>query len=552
MSAALETLIERYLAEMVEDSPIAGTYLGLHEHDDRLGDFRVDALDEENARRGRLLADLEALPLGDASVDARIDAVVLRTALRGAILWYEDLREYRARPATYVRAALSGCHLLLARDYAPLPDRARSLLSRLKQVPGVLEAMAENIEDPPAVFVQVGVEAARGGIAFLEGVIPGVVEKVPALRSDIERASAAAAESLEGAARHLETIGEDAGTTFAVGKERYEWMLRELHLLDFDSDGLCAMGRSVLAETKREMEEVAREIDPDREWRDILDDLKRDHPTKDALRERYASEMRRARDFVRENDLVTIPAAEVLEVVDTPVFLRMILPYAAYMPAGPFEDEQRGLFYVTPVNEALTAEEQERQLRGHAVHTIPVIALHEGYPGHHLQITRANAGAHLIRKLTWSAPFGEGWALYCEEMMRDAGFYTEAEARLFQLKECLWRAARVVVDVGLQCGEMTIDDAVEFMVKEAMLERVNATAEVKRYAGNPTQPSSYMIGKRAILDIRRRVEARAGGAFDLKRFHDALLDLGNVQPRLAEIALDLRSEDELEGSSVRM
>jgi uncharacterized protein (DUF885 family) len=400
--------------------------------------------------------------------------------------------------------------------------------------------MRENIRECPAVFATVGAEIARGGVGFTGAVVPGIGEAVPELKDDLAKAGAAASEAFESAADYLEGLGEGSEVPFSVGRERYEWLLREYHMLEMDSEALRETGRRILSQTGVAMEEVAREIDADRTAREIVAELKADHPTAEGLRQHYESEMARARRFVLERDLVTVPDGERLEVIDTPVFLRKILPYAAYHPAGPFEARQRGLFYVTPVDEGLSPEDQERQLRGHSVHTIPVIALHEAYPGHHLQLVRSNQAVREVRRLLWNNVFIEGWALYCEEMMKDAGFYPDAKARLGQLRETLWRAARVVVDVGLQLGEMSVDDAVEFMIAEVGLERVNATAEVKRYTANPTQPSSYLVGKLAILSIRERYEARAGSTFDLKTFHDELLDMGSIQPALVEAELGFR------------
>jgi uncharacterized protein (DUF885 family) len=123
--------------------------------------------------------------------------------------------------------------------------------------------------------------------------------------------------------------------------------------------------------------------------------------------------------------------------------------------------------------------------------------------------------------------------------MKDVGFLDDPGSRLFQLKDMLWRAARVVVDVGLQTGGMSIEAAIGFLVDEAALERVNATAEVMRYTATPTQPSSYLVGKLEIMEIRRRYEERLGARFDLKTFHDTLLDVGSVPPRLARVALGI-------------
>jgi len=540
MSAAFDSIAERYVNMILADYPVTATFLGVHDHDDELGEFGPDAQDTKNEHKRSLLRDLEALPLEGEPLEVRVDAAALRASLRRSVFEHEELRTHERSPGGYVGTALSGCNELILGDFAPLPERARSLLGRLRQVPEVLSAMRENVTKPPSVFATVGAEIARGGVGFARSVVPGVGEEVPELSADLVRAGDAAAEAFEAAADYLEGLAEGTDVPFHIGRERYEWLLREYHMLDMDSGALRALGERMLSETRAGMEIVAREIDAGKTAHDVVERLKDDHPSASELKDRYTSEMARARDFVLANDLVTVPDGEELEVIDTPVFFRKLLPYAAYHPAGPLENKQRGLFYVTPVDESLSPEDQEKQLRGHSVHTIPVIALHEAYPGHHLQLVRSNQCERRIRQFLWNNVFIEGWALYCEEMMKDAGFYSDASTRLGQLKETLWRAARVVVDVGLQLGEMSVDDAIEFMMSEVGLERVNATAEVKRYTGNPTQPSSYLVGKLAILSIRERYEARAGAAFDLKTFHNDLMNMGSIQPALVEVSLGFR------------
>lgn len=166
------------------------------------------------------------------------------------------------------------------------------------------------------------------------------------------------------------------------------------------------------------------------------------------------------------------------------------------------------------------------------MYAIPMIALHEGYPGHHVQLTRAMDSEHPLRKQVMNNSFLEGWALYCEQMMYEQGFYTDPRVRLFQVKDMLWRAWRVIIDVGMHTAGMTFDEAVRLLVDKARLEEENAVAEVKRYAMSPTQPMSYVIGKLLILDLRRRYKENVGPAFDLKDFHDRLLSYGTIPPTL--------------------
>ncbi len=543
MSKAFDAFVERYLEIKTADAPTFGTFLGLHDRDGELGDFSLDAIEEEHGHDRTLLAELEAMDLDGEPMEVRVDAAVLASTLRTEIFRHEVLRTHERVPNMYVGAALGGCNLLIMKEFAPIEERAVSLLSRVRQIPGVLDCMRRNLKDVPTVFAGVAADYAAGGVAFMQSIVDDVAPVAPDVSDELVAACGEASSAFERAAGELRALGERSEEPFAVGREAYEWLLRTTHLLDLDSDELAEFGREAMRETRARMEETAARIDPDRTVEELLDELKLAHPAKGELRETYASEMARARDFVREHDLVTVPESEELHVVDTPVFARSVLPYAAYMPPGPFEKRQQGHFYVTPADDTKTEEEQEKQLRGHSLHTIPVVALHEGYPGHHLQLVRANATDRMARRLTWNTVFVEGWALYCEEMMKDAGFCPDPRTQLGQLKETLWRSARIVVDTSIQRGEMTLEDGIDFMVREVKLERVNATAEVRRYATAPTQPSSYMLGKRAILGIRRSFEKEAGEAFDLKGFHDRLLDLGSIQPSLAEASLGLRELD---------
>jgi hypothetical protein len=539
MQGTIDRLTDRYLETIIEDHPVGATSLGFHSRDGELGTFTLDAFEERADHARALLREFERAPLDSEPLDVAIDAEVLSISLRHAVRRHERLRPHERSPSVYIGAALSGLNLLVLRDFAPLPERARSLLSRIGQVREVLDCCARNMRDAPGVFLRIGAEQARGGAAFVQAVVPDVARRVPLLGSDLRAAAEDAADAFEGVGRWLADREGEEGPSFAVGKEYFEWLLREVHLLDLDSDGLSELGLRTIGETKAAMARVAAEVDPNEDWRDVVERLKAEHPDAAGLRDRYRSEMERARRFVIERDLVTVPDGERLDVIDTPVFARTLLPYAAYMPAGPFEARQQGFFWVTPVDTGLAEADRERQLRGHGLRSIPLIALHEGYPGHHLQLVRANAGRRKARKLAWNTVFIEGWALYCEEMMKDVGFLDDPGSRLFQLKQMLWRAARVVVDVGLQTAKMSIDDAVRFMVEEAGLERINAEAEVKRYTANPSQPSSYLVGKLELMETRRLYEDRRGSGFDLKQFHDALLDVGSVPPRLARRALGI-------------
>jgi uncharacterized protein (DUF885 family) len=225
--------------------------------------------------------------------------------------------------------------------------------------------------------------------------------------------------------------------------------------------------------------------------------------------------------------------------VPTPSFLAPVIPFAAYEPPPIYLAGQHARFYVTVPNASLPPETVAQQRRGHGVHGIPAIVTHEAYPGHHLQFLTARRLTSEVRRHLWTPVMVEGWALYGEQLMAEAGYYATPEARLFQLVNLLWRAVRIVLDVGLHTRGMTPAEAVQYMVDHLPIERRSAEAEVRRYCAYPTYQLCYAVGRRELLDLRDAYRARAGAGFSLRRFHDELLAYGGLPVALARWGMDL-------------
>ncbi len=226
----------------------------------------------------------------------------------------------------------------------------------------------------------------------------------------------------------------------------------------------------------------------------------------------YREEIDRAHNFVLEHDLVTMPEAP-LEVVRTPAFLASLVPFAAYEPPPIYLSDQTGRFYVTEPDPSLPPDVQAQQRRGHCRHGIPPMVAHEAYPGHHLQLVTAQSLGSEVRRHIWSPIMVEGWALYCEQLLAEREYYVSDEARLFQLVNLLWRAVRVVLDVGLHTRGMTPAEAVDYMVEHLPIERSSAEAEVRRYCAWPTYQLCYAVGRRELLRLRDAYAAREGSAY---------------------------------------
>jgi len=537
-SALSEEFVELYMRQ----NPVQATLAGIHDYDAKLPD------DSPEGIRGRItwLRDLEqrlvaSVPWQELPLEQRVDFGLLRSRLGAMRADLEEIKIHARNPAVYPETALTGIFLLMVRRHAPLEERKEAILARLLAVPDYLKAVRPNFEQVPDTYLGIASEITLSAPAFVDDVTRTLVKSFP---SEAERIEHAGARARVGFLQYQEFLDRDidskVGGTFAIGERWMNFKLEREHMLGMDCAGLEAIGREHVERTRAALESEATKIDPARSWRDLVAEAKKRHPESLRLREAYQAEVTRARQFVIEKGVVPMPESGDVEVIDTPLFLRSTTPYAAYLAPAPFDEDQTGYFFVTPVDVSRRKEEQAQQLEGHCYAGLPLTTVHEAYPGHHLQLCHANRSGSRLRQLADSNVFAEGWALYCEELMHEQGYYLDAVTRIFQLKDLLWRACRVVIDVGLHTGRMTFMQAVDYLVEQAMLERVNALIEVKRYTMTPTQPMSYLIGKQQIVGLRDETQKRLGARFDLATFHRQLLAVGTLPLGLVREELQAR------------
>lgn len=544
--AAFDALVRRHIAARAARSPEWATAAGLHTADHRLDDRSAPALAADSARVAhelRILASIDTARLTDAR---RIDWLLLRSALDASA---QDARrrEWERRPGSYV--PFGAVHGLITATEPSGPARMRSLIARLEQWPARLAVGRRQVraEVTPPFWVDLDVGSATRVASYLRRELALEVAREGGDTVRLRRVVNRVTPALDAYVAWMrDTLRATARGSWVYGRDEYDWRLRHVKLLDTSADSLIALGFATIHETTGQLDALARTIDPARGWRALADSSKLLHPSADSVFEAYSRESRRARAFLLEKRLFDIPAGERLDMVLTPPNLRQTYAYGGYSSAAPFERRQVGRFVVTPVESSFTAAQVESKLRGHNYGWITVVAVHEGYPGHHLQHVRAARQPDVLRKVYGSDVFGEGWGLYSEELMYRNGFFPSPLARLTQLRMRLWRAARVVIDPSLHTGRMSVDDAVQFFVDTVGLERADALAEVTRYTTWPTQAVSYIVGNRAIDALRDEVIARQGDRFDLARFHAVLLDEGSLPPplmrraMLARLGLDAR------------
>ena len=528
---------EAFIWRMLQVNPVVATEMGEHRWDGRFADNSLDALDGFNEEVRQTLSEVSAMDVSRFSKDAQIDHSIMISLLKDLAREHEIFARHRRDPSYYVNQVMTGLLLLILKDFAPLEARLESLRSRLEGAGKVLEDGRRNLEPSrvPRIWAEIALDQLDHAGGFFTELIPSIAaDRAPNLVDRLKEAGSRAAQAMDTFKQYVATeILPQASGDFAAGGDVFNEMLSERHMVDYDAGELLDTGLHLFDETRAQMAHVANQIDPGRSVDDIIEEAKRDHPSPQDLLKAYEQAVEAAKRYVIEHDIVTIPEGESLTIIPTPDFLRPVLPYAAYLPPGILEDKQDGFFFVTPVDPADPPDVQEQKLKGHSYAGLRITALHEAYPGHHLQLSWANRQGRLPRRMAsfLSSFFIEGWAFYCEELMEELGYIARPVQKLIRLKDQLWRAARIILDVKLHTRKVSPEEAVQFLVDECKLEKPNALAEVRRYTTSPTQPQSYLMGKLAILDIIKTYRSRHG-ELALRQLHDTILACGSLPPRL--------------------
>ena len=532
-SGNLQDLIDDWIAEEMARSPVRATVLGFDGFDDQLGSFaEEDILAEQRANHtwhDRFRA--AAAPDGDEAM--AIDRELILSALRGRLVM-EDWQAWRRDPSLYLDPGLSGVNTLFLHGTRPLAELVADAASRLDQVPGMVSAAIDHLDgDLIAPILRDRAVSQCGAAAhYARDLLPAQVPE-EAGRARLAGSGAVAAEAFSRLGEHL--AGLEPRGTYAIGEERYSALLRQKEMLDFGAAGLHRRGEQAWADLDGRMAEVAARLGH-AHWRDGLEEINRRHPaTPEEMLESYRSVTERCRRFLVDHDLVTLPEGEECAVVPSPLYSRPVLAVASYSAPPAFKPSRSGYFFVPFPPDGASAEAVQQRLATNSFASMATIAAHEAYPGHHWHLVWMQDHASRVRSVIRSAYFTEGWGLFAEHIMGEAGFFENDEERLGHLDARIFRAARIVVDTALHSGEMSFDAAVEHMHSHTGLSAGTARAEVVRYCAWPTQAASYLTGALELERIRQRYVGEGRGT--ARRFNDAVAATGSLPLGLAEQAV---------------
>ncbi|HEY6058473.1 MAG TPA: DUF885 domain-containing protein [Candidatus Limnocylindrales bacterium] len=517
-------LVESRFRRILGTNPTFATYVGIHTDDSRLGDGTRDAVLQELADERAHLASIEAIAPSELSAGVRLERDLEIHNLRLSIF---DLDVHRLweRRSSAIDGLGDALFLLFARDFAPLAERLAAISGRLEAVPRYLDEHRTRATRPQVrLWQELELDSARDVPSLIGEIVAAGASLGGAERRRLEGAADSARRSIEDYAAWLRDSLNRAVDDWPLGRERYDELVRLRAFDGLDADAILEIGERQLAENTAARAAAARELDPGADVLAVVERVKSAHPaTFEEALDGYRDAMLRARQHLVERGIVSVPDDERIAVIATPEYLRNVFPFAAYFEPPKFDPGPGGIYIVTP-----SVGDDPNAMREHHWASISNTSIHEAYPGHHLQLTVSGRHPSLTRLLVDAPEFVEGWAMYSEQMMREQGFDDGPAFRLSMHTDAIWRACRIILDIRMHRAEMTVDEAIRFLVDQTRFEVANARAEIHRYTHTPTYQLSYLLGKVLLLQLRADEGRRLGSAFGLKAFHDALLRNGSL------------------------
>ena len=542
-----EVVAERYLHELTSFSPVGATLIGDHSADDQLDQVDAAARDRNKDLYRKYLADLNEIEFDSLSSANQVDAEMLRAELRSSLWSLETLQQWAWDPLVYVHISGSAIYGLVARDFAPIEKRLVNIASRLAQMPRFLEQARASIqpERVPKIHAETAVQQNPGLLSIIETM---VVPHIDALTPESQdRLNASIKIAQDAITEHQAWLEEEllprAAGDFRIGAELFDTKLAFALNSPLSRKDIKARAEDEYEAVRNAMYEIAKDVyaaqhpyttfpdTPDEAYkqtivRAALEQAYQQLPPRDGIVAIAKEQLQQATEFVVEHNIVTMPDDPV-EIIIMPEFQRGIS--VAYLdPPGPLDIGQKAFYAVAPLPTDWTEEQVNSFLREYNVFSMQDLTIHEGVPGHYLQIALSNRYPSALRSVLWSGPMVEGWAVYAERMMIDEGYLDhDPLMRLINLKWYLRAVTNAIIDSAIHVDGMTRDEAMKLMIEGGFQEEREAAGKWVRAQLTSTQLSTYFVGYQEHAEMRSAVEAAWGDEFTLRRYHDQALSYGS-------------------------
>jgi uncharacterized protein (DUF885 family) len=530
-----------YIEQELQANPEEATELGDHRFDGQLTDYSSGVRAKELAAQKEFRDKLNAIDGSQVTGANSVDFRILKENIDYKIFQAEELKEPVWNPLVYNQSLANSLYLLVARDFAPPEKRIPNLRQRMEGLPRVIAQAKANLQHPPRVHTETAIEQTQGAINLVRQGLAPLLDRAPQSKKDLAPLQEKTAAALEDYKKWLEKdLLPRSDGDFRIGVDKFRKKLRFALASDLSMEEIMKRAQTDLQQTQAAIYETAlplyRKYFPkadDKTFADkhkvtaaVLDKLAEQRPD-DATVVGYAQKIvAEATDFVKQHNLVTVPDVP-LDVIAMPEFKRGVAIAYCDSP-GPLEKNGKTFFAVAPTPKDWTKERKESFFREYNNYMIRDLTVHEAMPGHYLQLAHANEfrAPTLVRAIFQSGTFIEGWAVYCEQMMAEQS-YGGPEVKMQQLKMRLRAIANAILDQSIHAGNMSEQEAMDLMTKEAFQQEGEAVAKWKRARLTSTQLSTYFVGVSEHLDLRDSAKKKAGPSFDQKKYNDQVISYGS-------------------------
>ena len=548
---AFQNLAGEYISDLPSFSPVTATMIGDHSADGDIDQVDAAARAESLALLREYRAALVALDRDEMSRANQVDAELLLHEIESSIWSSEQLQEWAWNPLYYVNISGGSIYSLLSRDYAPIEQRLMAAASRLEQIPRFLEQARGELQPDrvPKIHAETAAQQNPGLSSIIDMMI---IQQMSVLSAGQQARLNAAIETAKNAVADHQTWLEEvllprANGNFRIGAELYDTKLAFALNSPLSRKEVTARAEQEYENVRNKMYEVAKVVylkkhpmtafpdTPDEAYKQViirsaLEEAYQELPPRDGIVAIAKEQLQEAIDFVIEHNIVTMPE-EPVEIIEMPEFQRGVT--VAYLdPPGPLDSDQPAFYAVAPLPEDWTEEQVESFLREYNLYSIQDLTIHEGVPGHYLQLALSNRYPSTLRAVLWSGPFVEGWGVYAEQMMIEAGYQDHDPLQeLITLKWYLRGITNAIIDSAIHVDGMTEDAAMKLMVEGGFQEKSEAAGKWIRAQLTSAQLSTYFVGYQEHLEMRAAVERAWGEEFTLRRYHDQALSYGSPPVR---------------------
>jgi uncharacterized protein (DUF885 family) len=564
-------LSDQFMKDSLALSPVNASAAGYHTHvDSETGqkielDALLDDLSLESIARQR---DFYAAwrerfrsetPGSSLDPEDAADWQLIDDQIGQNLLEFDKIQNYRHNPTVVVELIGNALFLPLTQSYASHDVRIAQVLSRIQQIPRLLDQVKPYLADSDPVWITTAMQENKGNVDLILGSVAKEIAAGSQLQTKYDQVAPAAVSALQDFSTWLllDFGKRPSKGSWRLGEPLYDEKFKLVMETPVTPQQVLADAEQEMKTVRAEMQDLALPVHTqmypghgdhadlgvhDRQnlvISEVLGKISDDHTTRDQLQKTIESQLAGIVQFINQKKIVTLSSRDNLKVIPTPPFLRGIYSVAGFHSAPPLEPQAEAEYWVTPIDSQMPADRVESKLREYNNFTLRWLSIHEALPGHYIQFEHLNniqpERRRLLRSLYANGAYVEGWAEYIAQVMMDEGFLNnDPRFRMVMRKIRLRVICNAILDIKMHTMGMTDQQAMELMTQDAFQTQAEAEGKLQRVKLSSTQLPTYYVGLREWLEFRHKYQAAAGNNFDMLRFHDRVLDEGPLPVSIVE------------------